>query len=112
MVGLIAHAIATPALTGPVNATAPEPVRNPTFARELGRALERPESLRLPAGPLRLMGGDMVKDLLLSGARIVPDKALKSGFVFRYPTLPSALAAILGTPVSDRSEAAPEGHSA
>ena len=112
MVRLIAHAIATPTLTGPVNATAPDPVRNATFAQELGRALHRPAFLRLPATPLRLIGGDMVKDLLLSGARIVPDKALKSGFVFRHATLPAALAAILGAPVSDRSKHAPEGHSA
>ena len=84
MVRLIAHAIATPALTGPVNATAPEPVRNATFAHELGRALHRPALLRLPAAPLRFIGGDMVNDLILSGARIVPDKALKSGFVFRH----------------------------
>jgi uncharacterized protein len=112
MVRLIAHAIATPALAGAVNATAPEPVRNATFAHELGRALHRPVFLRLPAAPLRLLGGDMVKDLLLSGARIVPEKALKSGFVFRYPTLPGALAAILGTRSPDGAEAVPEGHSA
>ena len=44
LVRLIAHAIATPALTGAVNATAPEPVRNADFAAELGRALHRPAS--------------------------------------------------------------------
>jgi uncharacterized protein len=111
MVRLIAHAIATPTLTGPVNATAPEPVRNATFAHGLGRALHRPAFLRLPAAPLRLIGGDMVNDLLLSGARIVPAKALKSGFVFRYPQLSAALAAILGTSSADRPGHA-AGHSA
>ncbi|MGB9368417.1 MAG: DUF1731 domain-containing protein, partial [Xanthobacteraceae bacterium] len=95
-----------------VNATAPEPVRNAAFAHELGRALHRPAVLRLPAAPLRLLGGDMVKDLLLSGARIVPEKALKSGFAFRHATLPSALAAILGTSAQDKSAPAHEGHSA
>ena len=49
MVRLIAAAIAKPALTGPVNATAPEPVRNATFAHELGRALASP-GLAAPAG--------------------------------------------------------------
>jgi uncharacterized protein (TIGR01777 family) len=85
LVRLIAHAIATSSLTGAVNATAPEPVRNATFARELGRALHRPAFLRLPAAPLRLLGGDMAEELLLGGQRVVPDKALKHGFVFRYP---------------------------
>ena len=86
MVRLIAHAIADPALTGPVNATAPEPVRNATFAHELGRALHRPAFLRLPAAPLRLLGGDLADELLLTGRRVVPDKALKQRLRFRHPT--------------------------
>jgi uncharacterized protein (TIGR01777 family) len=97
LVRLIAHAIATPALCGPVNATAPEPVRNATFARELGHALHRPALLRLPAAPLRLLAGDLAEELLLTGRRVVPEKALKSGFVFRHVNLRGALAAILGT---------------
>jgi uncharacterized protein (TIGR01777 family) len=112
MVRLIAHAIANPALTGAVNATAPEPVRNATFAHEFGRALHRPAFLRLPAGPLRLIAGEMAEELLLSGARVVPEKALKCGFVFRYPHLPGALAALLGTRPSDHARPAAEGNSA
>ena len=54
IVRLIAHAVATPSLTGAVNATAPEPVRNATFTHELAHALHRPAFLRLPAAPLRL----------------------------------------------------------
>jgi nucleoside-diphosphate-sugar epimerase len=42
LVRLIAHAVATPALAGPVNATAPVPVDNRTFTRELARVLGRP----------------------------------------------------------------------
>jgi uncharacterized protein (TIGR01777 family) len=95
-VRLIAAAIADPAFSGPVNATAPEPVRNETFTQELARALHRPAWLRLPAAPLRWLGGDMAEELLLTGRRVVPDKALRNGFVFRYPSLRAALAAILG----------------
>ena len=94
----IASAIANPAFTGPVNAAAPEPVRNATFTHELARALRRPAVLRLPAAPLRWLLGDMAEELLLTGRRVVPDKALKAGFVFRYPTLRTALAGILGAP--------------
>jgi uncharacterized protein len=96
MVRLIAFAIACPSLKGPVNATAPEPVRNATFTHELARALHRPAFLRLPAAPLRWLGGDMAEELLLTGRRVVPDKVLKNGFVFRYTNLRAALAAILG----------------
>jgi hypothetical protein len=53
----------------------------------------------------------MAEELLLTGRRVVPDKALKSGFVFCHPTLPSALAAILGASAPETVASAPEGHS-
>src|SRR5204863_9854096 len=100
LVRLIAHAIGDAALKGPVNATAPEPVRNATFARELGRALHRPAFLAIPAPLLRLLG-DLADELLLGGQRVGPEKALKSGFVFRHANLPSALGAVLGSKARD-----------
>ncbi len=101
---LIAHAIATPDLKGAVNATAPEPVRNAAFMRELGAALHRPVLLRLPAAPLRLALGDLAEELLIGGQRVVPEKALRSGFTFCHITLRSALAAMLGTRAGGRAE--------
>ena len=106
LIRLIAHAIATPELKGAVNATAPEPVRNEAFMRELGAALHRPVLLRLPAAPLRLALGDLAEELLLGGQRVVPEKALRSGFTFSHITLRSALAAILSTKANDRAESA------
>jgi uncharacterized protein len=94
LIRLIAHAIATPRLTGPVNATAPTPVTNAVFAAELARALHRPALLRLPVWLLRLVAGDLAKELLIGGQRVIPDKADVSGFVFRHVTLTSALAAV------------------
>jgi uncharacterized protein (TIGR01777 family) len=104
LVRLIAHAIATPAVHGPLNATAPKPVRNATFATELARALRRPAFLRLPARFLRLVGGDFADELLLGGQRVLPAKATATGFAFRYPTLPDALAAMLGASDAARAE--------
>jgi uncharacterized protein (TIGR01777 family) len=102
LVRLIAHVIATPELSGPVNATAPAPVTNATFARELGRALHRPSLLRLPAAALRLAAGDFAKELLLGGQRVLPRKALASGFVFQAATLPEALNGVLGVKQVDQ----------
>ncbi|HEX4301263.1 MAG TPA: TIGR01777 family oxidoreductase [Rhizomicrobium sp.] len=96
LVRLIAHVIAAPGLEGPINATAPAPVRNADFAKALGRALHRPALLPLPAWPLRIAGGDFAKELLLGGQRVLPDKALASGFAFAHPALDGALAAMLG----------------
>jgi hypothetical protein len=96
LVRLIAHAIATPALIGPVNATAPEPVRNAEFTQALGAALNRPTWLQCPAAILHAMAGDLADELLLGGQRVLPAKALASGFAFRHPTLRSAFAGMLG----------------
>jgi uncharacterized protein (TIGR01777 family) len=96
LVRLVAHVIATPSLTGPVNATAPAPVRNAEFARALAGALRRPALLRTPAAILHFMAGAFADELMLGGQRVIPDKALLSGFVFRYENLRSALDAILG----------------
>ncbi len=96
LVRLIAHIIATPQLDGAVNATAPNPVRNADFTRALGRALNRPALLPVPAAALTWTLGDFADELLLGGQRVLPAKALASGFTFRHDTLPGALAAILG----------------
>ena len=96
LVRLIAHIVATPQLIGAVNATAPAPVRNATFAQELARALHRPALLRMPAFLLHALAGVLADELLLGGRRVLPDKAQASGFKFRHETLPSALSAILG----------------
>jgi uncharacterized protein len=96
LVRLIAHILATPRLTGPVNATAPRPVRNVTFASELGRALNRPARLRAPAALLHRLAGAFADELLIGGQKVLPAKAEDSGFRFRHATLESALAAMLG----------------
>ena len=95
LVRLIAHVIATPDLSGPINATAPIPVTNSTFTAELARRLHRPAVLRVPGALLRRLGGDFANELLLGGQRVLPNKALSHGFVFRHETLRSAFDAIL-----------------
>lgn len=95
LIRLIAYVIARKDLSGPVNATAPLPVRNVTFTAELARRLRRPAVFRVPAGLLRRAFGDFANELLLGGQRVLPNKALSSGFVFRHQSLRSALDAIL-----------------
>jgi len=95
-IALVKWAIQTPAATGALNATAPNPVTNADFARALGRTMRRPAFMPAPAFALRLMLGEMADALLLSGQRAVPAKAERFGFAFRYPRLDQALAAIFG----------------
>jgi uncharacterized protein len=95
LIRLIAHVIATPELSGPVNATAPLPVTNSKFTEELGRRLHRPTLFRVPGGLLRKLGGDFANELLLGGQRVLPYKALSNGFKFKHESLRSAFDAIL-----------------
>jgi uncharacterized protein (TIGR01777 family) len=94
VVGLAAHAVAHPTLSGPVNAVAPAPVRNAEFTRALAAALRRPALLPVPAAALRLAFGDLA-DVLLASQRMVPAAALASGYRFRQGELPAALRASL-----------------
>lgn len=84
-------------LEGPVNLTAPQPVRFSEFARTLGRVLRRPALVRTPASVVRLLfGRELADEVLLAGQRAVPRKLLEAGFEFRYAELEPALRAALG----------------
>lgn len=104
LVRLILTALGDARYDGVVNAVAPNPVRNADFVKALARALRRPIFLVLPAWLLRLAAGDLAREVFLAGQRVVPAKAEAAGFVFRYPTLQSALGSILGTTQGRASE--------
>ena len=94
VVGIIRHAIQNDELQGPVNATAPNPVRQREFARALGRVLRRPAFMPAPAFALKLLLGEFAQELLGS-QRVLPERAQGSGYRFQYPELEPALRAIL-----------------
>lgn len=94
-VNLVRFVVDTPDVVGPLNATAPNPVTNAEFSRELGRTLGRPTYFPVPRLALRLLLGEMADSMLLSGQRATPGKAQQLGFKFAYPTLALALDTIL-----------------
>lgn len=89
---LIATALETPAYQGVYNAVAPQPMRMGSFASALGRVLQRPSLLPVPAAVLQLMLGDGAA-VVLEGQQVVSERLEPEGFRFRYPDLDSALAA-------------------
>jgi uncharacterized protein (TIGR01777 family) len=96
LVGIVLAAIDGQQWQGAINATAPEPQRNGDFSKALGRALNRPSFLPVPRAALGLMYGEMA-EIVTTGARVLPAKALVLGYEFRYPKLDAALRAALGT---------------
>ena len=97
--GMVRWALATPDVAGPLNVTAPAPVTNAEFSRALGRAMDRPALVPAPAFALRLGLGEMADGLLLGGQRVLPAKAQRHGFRFRFASVDAALQDIYqGTP--------------
>ncbi len=79
---------------GPLNASAPWPVRNEEFTRTLAASLRRPAFLRVPAWALRPLGD--FRHELLDSKRVLPEVASTQGFGFQFPELGPALRNLLG----------------
>ncbi len=93
-VGLIEHVLADTSVSGPVNAAAPNAVRQLEMAQALGRVLHRPASLPTPAFAIRVLMG-RAADVALTGQHVVPAVALRSGYEFRFSHVLPALADLL-----------------
>ena len=77
-------------VSGTLNATAPNPVQNVDFTRALARVLKRPALIPVPEIALRLRFGEAAA-FISQGQRVLPERALASGYEFRFPTLDDAL---------------------
>lgn len=94
-VGAIAWLLDQP-VSGPVNLTAPGPVRNEDFNKALGKALHRPSFLAVPKfGPKLLLGSELAEGLLFASAQVFPEALEKHGYEFAHATLGAALDAVL-----------------
>lgn len=76
--------------SGPVNATAPEPVTNAELSKTLGRVLGRPAVAPVPGLALKLLYGEMAS-IVTTGARAVPKRLEELGYSFHEPDLEHAL---------------------
>lgn len=95
IVGIIKYVLENETISGPVNATAPQPVTNKEFSSALGKALQRPSFLAVPGFIVKLSLGEL-GGLLLTGQRVLPEKALNAGYKFKYTEVNEALNAIFG----------------
>lgn len=84
-------------VSGIVNVTSPEPVRNAMLMAELRRHLRRPWSPPVPA-PLVQTGAFLMNSdpaLALTGRRCIPARLVEAGFDFQFPDLPAAIEDLL-----------------
>jgi len=95
MIGLIELCVNNVNVSGAINCTAPNPVTNSTFTKTLAEAINRPAIFPMPAFIVKLLMGKMGEELLLNGKKVIPKKALDSGYKFKYQTIEQALATIV-----------------
>lgn len=103
LVGLILFALDRSDASGPINATAPEPITNWGFCKMLGTVLRRPCWLPVPAVAVRLLLGQ-VAAVVTKGQRAVPRRALSLGYSYQYPDLEPALRHLLKRPAEAKSQ--------
>jgi uncharacterized protein (TIGR01777 family) len=94
-VALMLAALDNDSWSGAVNASAPNPVTNAEFSKALGRALHRPAVAPVPAFAIKLLYGEMAQ-IVTTGVRMVPRRAIELGYDFAHPDLDDALADALG----------------
>jgi uncharacterized protein (TIGR01777 family) len=78
-------------ITGPVNVTAPEPVRNREMMMLLRQNLRKKSLLpQVPGFVLKLIAGEF-SSTFLNGQRVMPQVLLSRGYKFKYPDMSKAL---------------------
>ena len=82
------------AWSGPINASAPNPVTNKEFSKALGKALHRPSVLPVPGFAIKALYGEM-SVIVTTGVNMVPARATDLGYRFRHPEVGEALRSAL-----------------
>jgi len=78
-------------VNGAVNMVAPNPVTNQIFTEKLARQLKRPCLFPIPGFMVKLLFGQMGRELLLASTNVTPKKLLDAGFQFKYEQLDKSL---------------------
>lgn len=94
-IGAIQHLL-TADIEGPVNLTAPNPVTNAEFTKELARVLRRPALFPVPAfGPGLVVGKELADNLLFHSQRVLPKVLEKNSYEFRHQNVGAAFTSLL-----------------
>ncbi|MHC4956403.1 MAG: TIGR01777 family oxidoreductase [Planctomycetota bacterium] len=90
VVGIYLHCIDNPEAREVYNATAPNPVSNMEFTRELARSLRRPAIAPVPPLALRVVQGEFANHVTMS-QRVMPLRTIGLGYEFAFPKVREAL---------------------
>lgn len=95
LAGIYLYLLGKEDISGPINCSAPNPVRNKEMTKILGEVLGKPTFMpAVPGFVMKLMMGEF-GSVLLEGQKALPKKLIDSGFRFRYPEMKEALGELL-----------------
>jgi len=95
LIRLFKYIIENKSISGPINAVSPQAITMKEFSITLGKVLKRPCWLKIPEWMMRLLLGEMA-EILIKGGRVIPKKAIDSGFKFEFEELEQALRNLIG----------------
>jgi uncharacterized protein (TIGR01777 family) len=102
VVNALSYLIGQEEISGPVNFTAPAPVRNEDFTELMAKTLSRPAWFNVPEFMINIAFGEMGKETMLYSQRAFPEKLRASGFDWRFEQLDDVLHQELISSGSDR----------
>lgn len=88
------HCLGQDELSGPVNFTAPQAISNHDFSKALAQTLHRPLMPAIPEFAVKIIFGQMGRELLLANQKVIPQKLQQSGFKFDYGNLAACLTSL------------------
>jgi uncharacterized protein (TIGR01777 family) len=94
-VNAIIHLLHTETASGPFNLVAPQSINQKDLTKAIAKKIRRIAWVPIPAPLIKLILGQMGKELLLSGSLIDSSKLTKTGFTFQHPTVSKALDSLL-----------------
>ena len=90
VVAAVSFLLKADTLADTYNITAPEPIRNHTFAEVAAKNLKRPNWVPLPKTVMQLLLGEQAT-LVCDGQRALPEQLRSDGFNFLFPDIDAAL---------------------
>jgi len=99
LISIMLYIKENPSLRGPINAVAPNPVRNNDFTQALASALHRPAILPAPGFALKLLLGEFA-NVLLGSQRALPEVLQQAGYEYAHSEIKTALQSLVQSPQS------------
>ena len=97
LIGIIKFIMMHPDLEGIFNASSPQPLKNTAFMKALRNSLHIPFGLNTPKWLLKI-GSFLLStetELILKSRWVIPSRLQKAGYLFKHPTIETAIKACL-----------------